>query len=300
MKSELHVYATGGLGNQLLQFSSAKRLADVHNQKLVIREDLLPEHPDTLHGVSRWPLQIRNLSGDIEIRKVRNQPPRGTNLVSKVQTLKKLIASRAPSLLLRIGSISSDAVSSAELLRRSYREINTTAFFRDLIYPMRDELRSLLTGAGHSQGFRKLRESIQGTRVLAIHFRQGDYLHLAVEYGNLGINYYEQAAKKLGRTATFDEIWIFTDTHNEQALRLQNRIGATTIVGPAELSQPIETLILMSEAAGFIASNSTLSWWSVFLGDANRPMVAPKPGTAQHLNFVDDDCVENNLELLNC
>lgn len=49
-------------------------------------------------------------------------------------------------------------------------------------------------------------------------------------------------------------------------------------LGNDELSNPVDLLVLMSEASSFIGSNSTLSWWGAFLmQDSQLIRIFPKP-----------------------
>lgn len=110
-------------------------------------------------------------------------------------------------------------------------------------------------------------------KVVAVHVRRGDYLKLDSYHGVLPLTYYQEAMSKF-KDAEY-EIAVFS---NDIEYARKNFSPSCLFVGPSDLPCAAENLVLMSNAAGIIGANSTLSLWAALIMDAESEVkVFPDP-----------------------
>lgn len=110
---------------------------------------------------------------------------------------------------------------------------------------------------------------------LAVHVRRGDYVKLREVYEIPGARYYQRAVALLKQVTGINQVVVFSD---ETVLAKKLGLGASEYLGPADLPHPGDNLLLMSEASGFAAANSSFSWWAAFLAEPkNRLNIFPRP-----------------------
>jgi len=114
---------------------------------------------------------------------------------------------------------------------------------------------------------------------LGIHFRAGDYrIHKGL--GVLDASYYKDCLERLNSDLTKR---IYSDDFNE-AKQLAQRLNLEldSIIFPSDSA--IKVLADLSSARQFISANSTLSWWAIYFGNAEKVM-APDPFYLQDWKF---------------
>lgn len=117
------------------------------------------------------------------------------------------------------------------------------------------------------------------TRLVSIHVRRGDYLHLDNIYTNLTMRYYDSAMKIFLLPNSADEnknlvFVVFSDDANwckTQFISFPNVIVVDFEFGA------VETLFAMSQCDDHIIANSSLSWWGAYLNQnfLGATVVAP-------------------------
>lgn len=111
-----------------------------------------------------------------------------------------------------------------------------------------------------------------------IHFRFGDYL-AEKHFGIPSINYYKNAIKILNDHSTTKRIyWIFSDDI-EKAREASNTLGIESVrYFSSDQLSPSETLEVMRFGSDFIIANSTFSWWAAFLRyNRGGRVISPTP-----------------------
>ena len=111
--------------------------------------------------------------------------------------------------------------------------------------------------------------------VLAIHHRLGDFLELQNSIGLLGRRYYAEALER-SQYLQFSKVVIFSNqTEISKEIFLSWKILHREVewLGPEDLSNPAETLILMSKANAIVCSNSTFSFWAAKFADLSRSQI---------------------------
>ena len=108
---------------------------------------------------------------------------------------------------------------------------------------------------------------------MVIHVRRGDYqLKKNWQMGCLSPKYYQSINPKALES---NEIWIFTDSPQIVRDEFKNFGIKTRVIEPPHGSDPVESMILMSNASKIAISNSTFSWWAAKLASLTTSVYAP-------------------------
>ena len=131
------------------------------------------------------------------------------------------------------------------------------------------EVRSyLLRSHSLSSNAGRLLNLLSGKAWVAIHLRRGDYLRTN-DMQQMGTEYYSKAIARLTQSLGDFSTVVFSDSIEDAYKIVPN---ANFFVGPAELKEAGDVLMLMSKSDGFIGANSTLSWWSAFLSRREKKL----------------------------
>lgn len=95
-------------------------------------------------------------------------------------------------------------------------------------------------------------------KYVVVHVRGGDFFNLSSTQGVLSAKYYKEALSKFFDLSKLDIVLVTDDIDNAE--RVSVEIKPDFIIGPKTLNE-WETLKLMSNAHGLIMANSTFSWW---------------------------------------
>jgi hypothetical protein len=284
---EIQVFLRGGLGNQLFQYSTGLALSEMTGKKLILRSDLLPEFEDTIGGVSRWPNQIDTFEHSGEIRSRSYQPRERTNLKGKVMQGMRALGDQVPWLCSALGWVTSE--NSSPVLPgniNNVRLINSYVAYKEEAWAQRIRLRAEIRNLKNpSLAFIQTSKEMTSVRPIVLHVRQGDYRGLEHIFGNLPEGYYQAALKALKNTSNLAPKWIFSDTPNQISRPLLQVLNPDRVIGPGEISRPVENLILMSLGRSLIAANSTFSWWAGLITDEESQVIAPNIEAAKVNNF---------------
>jgi hypothetical protein len=154
-----------------------------------------------------------------------------------------------------------------------------------------------LTLKHHSHQLEQLIEKAEKEKPLILHVRLGDYV-AENGFGIPSASYYEKATlfhmSKNGK----QKIWLFSDDPNNAISRL-NFLSKfeVRIIENLEFSAA-ETLELMRHGNGYVIANSTFSWWAAFLSykqDATvvypypwfKDLTAPRDLAPEHWEPID-------------
>lgn len=128
-------------------------------------------------------------------------------------------------------------------------------------------------------------KAIEHKEFAAIHIRRGDYLLSKNRInGILSRKYYENALTLIQDTA---EIIIFTDSPQLVRKEFENIAPNFRIITPPIDSDPVESLLLMSQASQLVISNSTFSWWAAAHSQSSTSIYAPTKWFELRNNPVD-------------
>ncbi|MDA8549656.1 hypothetical protein N9K76_01800 [Aquiluna sp.] len=269
MGRNVDVFLRGGLGNQLFQYSFGLEASLRLGFPLKLRTDLLPMSQDSIGHVSRFPFALAQLGVTASNRWNLKQPSNGTSFVSKILQFQRAAA----------------GTHCAQFLRRGFLACEHKHEFQDITYPhwinslcLRSDTalehlpiirKQLYNLKDIGDDYRQMLEISRRVSILAVHFRQGDYLRHQTKYGSLNLNYFRDAiTPHLGPGVS---VWVFSDsdfTESELGTELYREF-ADKWIGPDVAMTPLELVSIMARAKYFVGSNSTLSWWVGVLGYEN-------------------------------
>lgn len=112
---------------------------------------------------------------------------------------------------------------------------------------------------------------------IGVHLRRGDYLNLEVRkiHGIVPLEFFQEGIGALRKALGNLPARIFSDDLGE-AQELASTLVDATVFDPERTRSSLETLAVLSKAAGFCLSNSTFGWWAAYLSDQSH-VVVPKP-----------------------
>jgi hypothetical protein len=166
-----------------------------------------------------------------------------------------------------------------EKIIRLQRPKRVRGYFQSYLYAesIRSELVSDFELIAPSECFLSYAVEAKVIQPIIVHLRRGDYEQLSASVGVLGVDYYFNGIEALNGSSSQKQIWIFSDD-DKATLALANQLeemGLKNIKTGFELTDS-ETLKLMSLGWGIVIANSTFSWWSAFLGNYENNVVAPQ------------------------
>lgn len=262
--------AQGGLGNQLFQYATARRLALQHSCPLVI-DPYWFEHPrtdETLRQLelSHYPVVARQASLCEQMR----WAPMRTRWARLLQPLLPLRVVREH------GFSVNREVFSAPPNSYLIGFWQSEAYFADI----RDQLLTELSPVV-PPGPEDLRviERMQHGDAVSVHVRRGDYVSLAsasAYHGLCSLDYYHKAIQHIARRAENPILFVFSDDPAWTKANLHSLLP-TYYVDHNPASDAFQDLRLMSLCHHHILANSSFSWWGAWLSrSTDGLMIAPE------------------------
>jgi hypothetical protein len=304
-----YIYLTGGLGNQLFQYSALKTfqtnhdlVIDVVNGKPRINQKLIPDilEFNLSEKISTHDRHMQVLTQKAIGYSLRSHlDPKGLEHLKLWRKVSRFGADVLLSLHFRkiiFIRVSSDLGDDTKLkLTRSNNFL--VGYFQSHRWAgsikNSKTLPFLINTSAKIEGYRKLAKLEEP---LVVHIRLGDY---AVEggFGIPGTRYYEEALTKQFRLKQYEKIWLFSD-EPEKALEIfPSKFQDKIRVIDQDFSSA-ETLELMRLGAGYVIGNSTFSWWGAYLSYTRDPLVIyPYPwfrALPAPTNLVPKDWVSSN------
>jgi len=145
-----------------------------------------------------------------------------------------------------------------------------------------DSLRpTILLNAPRSAWYSQMESELGLTQDwIAVHVRRGDYLQPknSTFHGVLGREYYKNALSKFDKHSAPQTVVVFSDDPDgaEQLLDLGTR-NAIFIRPPSD-ANPMDSLLLISQARSIVTANSSFSWWGAWLADPQKTnVICPFP-----------------------
>ncbi|MDD2337893.1 MAG: alpha-1,2-fucosyltransferase [Geobacteraceae bacterium] len=274
------VRLSGGMGNQMFQYATARRLAAVHDTVLKIDTSRLQ------HGAPRdtprdYALGCFSISAE-------PASPSESDLCEK---LRQQTASPFSRLLQKCGPfrttkgmhyVRQQSSSFDPAILRLGDNVclegywQSEKYFLDIRALLKKEftLRPPLVGEDLHQA-----EKIQASTAVALHVRRGDYLtnpHAAVHHGICDRDYYDRAVHFMRDKIPTARLFIFSDEPQWIEKNMKYDLP-TTYVSKTGMASDVRDLALMSMCRHHIIANSSFSWWGAWLGDNQEKIViAPK------------------------
>lgn len=272
MTSEKFVFKlSGGLGNQLFQFSAGRFLAE--------KRDCIVKFEFDEQGVFH---KDSFLSSFLDIGTERERPAKSRGLVLTLKRGHSYLG-RRNSIYRKISELLSLGYFSPTIGFDAHLEGLTQGncvygYFQSYLYAesARKEIMEKLATEENSLKFSKLIELSQQINPIMIHIRRGDYSEHRNTLGLLSHQYFSRAIREATKGDRTRMVWVFTDDKAD-SIRLLNYAGISVnriFSGEDEMTL-FQTLKLISTGREIIISNSTFSWWAAFLGPEKAKIFYP-------------------------
>lgn len=227
----------GGLGNQLFQAAHALSQGWKHNKEVLFTPN------------SFTPGQGRNTINYV------NNVFRNLKFVDKIENLK----------IVSEPTFEYSGVNPLETNTSFYGYYQSTKNW----FGYEEKIRNIFTcDESTIYKLQKKYPQLQEQNTLSIHIRRSEYLKLSEIHPTISLEYIEKAIELIGNYST---TFIFSDDHDwvKQNLNLDNSIYI-------DEEEDFLELWLMGLCQNHIISNSTFSWWGVFLNkNKNKNIIAP-------------------------
>jgi hypothetical protein len=278
----------GGLGNQMFQYATARRLAKKHSTLLKLDIGEFKSYKLHKYGLGCFHL-TENLATHSEIKfilgsssfffmansdsKLKSLIRRGIRKVCKKFPLDKPWSNRL--LIEKSSDFDSNILSAPNnvLLDGYWQSEKYFSDIKDILH------HDFSIKYNQSDENRKLGSLIQKTNSISLHVRRGDYVTNAKSnriLGTCGQQYYARSIDYICRYVENPHFFIFSDkpVWVRNNLRIDHSF---TIVDCNDASRNYEDLRLMNMCKHNIIANSTFSWWGAWLNsNPDKIVCAPK------------------------
>ena len=272
------IYLSGGLGNQLFQFSTGYALAKVKKTDLVI-------------NISSYSSNIRSYELNVF-----------ENIEIKYKIQKKSWKSSWSILRLLSYFFENSVVTEKHPFKydpsifNCKKNTNLFGYFQSEKYFInyRDELLGLLSFPPIiDDELIKLKSIICLENSVSIHVRRGDYVsnpQTTAYHGVMPIAYYKKAIERISKKISNPSFYVFSDDPEWVANNF-NFIPQYTLVDVNKGRNSFRDIELMSYCKHNIIANSSFSWWGAWLNknkNKNKIVVAPKNWVSKKTEPLDD------------
>lgn len=255
---------TGGLGNQMFQYATARALALRLREELVI--DVRDYKPGTNrpYGLKYWRIPDREANaGDLA--------PYPKWLRALIMRLHKYV--RLPS---RFYIEPAFTYNPDWPRMKGGRHLNgyfqSEKYFRDIRAELLEYYQPNYELGEENQRIAAL---AQATPSIMLHVRRGDYLQLATSEV-CSLDYYRSAISLMRERVADARFFVFSD---DLAWARENLpLGDDAIFVDGNAATPATDIYLMAQCKYHIIANSSFSWWGAWLARTESPFVVwPKP-----------------------
>jgi hypothetical protein len=259
----------GGLGNQLFQYATARRLAHHLGTELVVDPGW---HERRFRNTTQRPFELPRLQ--VKMRAVEGSERAWAWLASN--RILGRVPLATPWAVTRERSFSFDeSVRGAQDGSYLYGYWQSARYFEDIRELLVAELQPR---EAMSDRDRAVSDAMGGCESVFVHVRRGDFVSLAAAASNHGTctpEYYAKACRAVLRQTRRPVMFVFSD--DAAWAREHLKLDAETVFvdhnGPDAASQDLR---LMTRCRHAILANSTFGWWGAWLGGGDdRVVVAP-------------------------
>jgi hypothetical protein len=266
----------GGLGNQMFQYATARRLAVKHSTLLKLDVTGFKEYKLHKYGLHNFRI-LESLATQSEIENIRGNSRNIFNRLKRKfrstiglnnSTNSKLIIEKQfhfdPEILEAPNNVYLDGYWQTEKYFTDISDI----LHREFIIKYQQDIQN-----------NKLSDLIQSTESVSLHVRRTDYVQNALTnkiHGTCDKDYYDRSVRYIGNRLTNPRIFIFSDEPEWGKNNLKFNFPMT-FVDCNDVYRNYEDLRLMSMCKHNIIANSSFSWWGAWLN--NNPyklIIAPR------------------------
>ena len=257
------VRIVGGLGNQLFQYATARRLALLRQAQL--RLDVTPFEHYKLHSYALQAFRIQEtFATPEEIGKIRRTRLTALSRIALPWWHKLSPYYRRP--VLKESIVTPFDPNMFRTRRRIYLDgyWQSERYFADIRDLLLDELTIKYEQDKQS---REISRQIDSSQSVSIHVRRGDYVSnpgTLETHGICNLEYYEQCVRMIAERIGSPSFFVFSDDPDWVRDNLLYDYPMT-FVTHNDASKNYEDLRLMSMCQHNIIANSSFSWWGAWL-----------------------------------
>jgi hypothetical protein len=267
----MEVELSGGLGNQLFQYSFGKFM----EIKFEIKVDYVNDYENIHKTQHKSLISDFNLKNKIKEKKSIKSKTH-LNLIRVHRYSNRKIKLYSVMNLYFLKNYQSKVIGYDKNITQQLRSRFIRGHFQSLIYAdvSKESLAVELVINKPSDCYLRLKKEIETDRPIIIHIRRGDYVENSKSIGLLSLEYYNTAIREMLNYLPNSIFWVFSDDEIEcEKLLAKLLINPKKRIYPNSSLKESETLLLMSSGAGLILSNSTFSWWAGYLN--NKIVMVP-------------------------
>jgi hypothetical protein len=268
----------GGLGNQMFQYATARRLSHIHNTALKLDLNWF-DRIAAIDVIRKYELNMFAIQEDFaSSQEIANLIKTGKGRIGKL--FKRVVHKTIP-------------LTNKSYIREKHFQFDSSIlklpdnvciegywqcdkYFKDIDYIIRKEF--ALKHEPNAPN-RKISETIAREEAVSIHVRRGDYVANTItnkHHGTCPQDYYNAAIKIIDDRVRHPHFFIFSDDPDwvKKNLKL---ICPATFVDHNGLEKAYEDMRLMSLCKHHIIANSSFSWWGAWLNkNHDKIVIAPK------------------------
>jgi hypothetical protein len=281
------VKLTGGLGNQLFQYSLGRRLSIEHNEPLFIDTSWYATQSLRSYRLTHFNIQAEQATST-QIRRFTSK-----NVFYRLQRV--LINRFLPearhwhTLREKTSFVFDETIvkHTGNLLLRGYWQNHR--YFAPVADIIRDDLTIIPSPSPPNQ---QMLDHITSVNAVSLHIRRGDYVHnphTNAVHGLIPLDYYHRASSLIAEQIEHPHFFIFSD-EPVWAVKNLDLSYNTTIVDINDVNTDYEDLRLMMQCKHHIIANSSFSWWGAWLAPSvDKIVITPSRWqTARQLSSDDD------------
>jgi hypothetical protein len=280
----------GGLGNQLFQYSTGRRLAEYVGEELVLDIGNLGHNVSNIttrqYELWRYPICARTLSSnEVKFAKLyTNKLLKRLPLPRPWLFQKEKYFQFNPDILESSGSVYLDGY------------WQSPKYFESIKKTLRTELTPIEPMGVSDQITAKI---ISETNSVAIHVRRGDYVSVksvAQTHGICSLDYYHSAIELMNKHVRTPTFFVFSDDPDwvQENLKTNLPIEYVNHNGSNNAFQDVRLISLCQHQ---VIANSSFSWWGAWLNpNPKKLVVAPKKWFLD-VRDTSDMCPKNWIRL---
>jgi hypothetical protein len=261
--------AQGGLGNQLFQYATARRLALRNQCSLVVdhhwfikpRADVTPRQLE----LNRYPVEMR-LASPADLLFWTPMRSRFGNYLGPLLPMK---------LVREQGACANDSVLSGSANTYLSGYWQSEKYFADIWEQLVSDLTPIAQPSSEDS---RLIEEMRDVQSVSVHVRRGDYITLksaAAYHGTCSVEYYRQAVSYIAERVQSCALYVFSDDPDWTRANLQFPFKTTYVIHNSP-DNAVDDLRLMSHCKHHVIANSSFSWWGAWLAKrSGQIVVAP-------------------------
>ncbi len=270
------VQLLGGLGNQMFQYATGRRLAHAHNSVLKLDISAFNQRrfvTDRKYALSPFNIQSQIASID-EIEALTLWPAAKT--VNFFPHLFRRFPWRPPTYIhcFEVPFQSHILNLPDGVYLEGYWQ--SEKYFKDIAQILRQELTLKGQPAGENLDWV---QRIQSCSSVSVHVRRRDFLmdtNTHQTHGVCSLDYYERAVHKVDEVVKSPVFFVFSDDHRWAKENLRIPFPANFIDNNQQRHE--EDFRLMNLCRHHILANSSFSWWSAWLNpNPDKIVIAPWP-----------------------